>query len=99
MKEGIEPPFEQEFGLVFLGRQRADDVFIEARRQAVGLDVGDETGGVLALDQCVDRLFCHFNNSKLSPAQRPPTPGSEFRATKRTGYAKHANTASKTRSR
>ena len=45
--EGGEPPFEHPFRLVLLGRDEADDVFVQALRRALHLDVGDEAVFVL----------------------------------------------------
>ena len=40
---GLEPPSQEPLGLLLLGRDEANDVFAQARRCAVGLDVGDKT--------------------------------------------------------
>ena len=52
----LQAPVEQELRLLFLERDRAHDVFIESRRQAVGLDVGDEAVPILLAEEGFDFL-------------------------------------------
>ena len=44
---GLQPPFEHELGLVLLGRDQSDHVFVQAPGHGVRLDVGDESVLVL----------------------------------------------------
>ena len=55
LPECFEAPVEHPFRLVFLGRNEADDILVQPRRNRVGFQVGDETGFVFALgDKCLD---------------------------------------------
>jgi hypothetical protein len=45
--EGLEPPLEHELGLALAGGDGPDHVLVEAGRQGVGLDLGDESVLVL----------------------------------------------------
>jgi hypothetical protein len=51
---GLEPPLQHEGGLLLLIRDETDDVFAEAGRQAVRLDVGHEAVLVLPVYQVFD---------------------------------------------
>src|SRR5262249_61931529 len=51
-----KPPFEQPFWLFFLGRDKADRVFVEARRGFIGLDIGHKAVFVALLRERTDRL-------------------------------------------
>ena len=53
----LQAVFEHPLGFLFTLRDEADDIFVEARRDDVGLDVGHEAVLVAAFDQCV-YLFC-----------------------------------------
>ena len=53
---GLEAPLEQPLGLALLGRDQADDVFGQAARCRVLLDVGDEAVLVLSIREFLDGL-------------------------------------------
>ena len=54
--ERLEPPFRQERRLLLLRGDEADDVLVQARRDRLGLDVGDEPGLVVAAGQLGDGI-------------------------------------------
>ncbi len=56
MAIGLQPPLQHEVGLVLLGGDEADDVFIQALGRAVFVDVGDEAPLVFLLRQFANRV-------------------------------------------
>ncbi len=52
---GAQPPLEHPLRLVLLGREDANDVFIQTSRNRLRLDVRDEAGLVLAVGELQDR--------------------------------------------
>ncbi len=65
MPIGPQAPFKHELGFVLLCRDDANDVFIQASGDLVSLDVRDEAGLVLLLDQLANVLRCRWH--ALSP--------------------------------
>ena len=56
---GAQPPFEHELGFILARRYGANDVLVEAGRQALGFDIGDETVLVSPVDELFEIfLFC-----------------------------------------
>ena len=54
-----QAPFQQPFRLALLLGDKANYVFIEARRQRVGFDIRHETRGVFLVDATVDYVLRH----------------------------------------
>ena len=50
---GAQPPLEHELGLILDGRDRPDDVFVQAGWQPLAFDVGDEAVLVAPVDEDV----------------------------------------------
>ena len=50
MSIGIQPPLQHELGLVFLGRDRANDILIKSRGKRVGFKIGDKARLVFLVD-------------------------------------------------
>ena len=51
MPKGLEPPLQHEFGLLLLGRNDADDAFVQALGDALVFDISDESPLVITLGQ------------------------------------------------
>ena len=49
--KGLQAPLEHELRLAFLARDQADHVLVEAGRDGVRLDIGDEAVSVLLTDE------------------------------------------------
>ena len=54
--ERLQAPIEQELRFVFLARDGGHDVLVEAGRQTIGFDIGDEPVPILLIDQVFDVL-------------------------------------------
>jgi hypothetical protein len=54
MSKGLQTPLGQKLGLAFDSGNCTHDIFIEARRKTLGLDVGDETVLVTAADEILE---------------------------------------------
>src|SRR2546428_2070227 len=68
---GAESPVEHPLGLVFLAGDEPDDVLVQALRDRLHLDVGDEAVFVLLLRHLLldDRLGYHGNASRFREAK------------------------------
>ena len=62
--KGFQPPLGEPRRLVLLGRDEADGVLAQARRDGVGLDVRDETVFVVGGDELLDGVE-GFTHGKL----------------------------------
>jgi len=71
MAVGAESPVEHPLGLVFLAGDEPDDVLVQALRDRLHLDVGDEAVFVLLLRHLLldDRLGYHGNASRFREAE------------------------------
>ena len=63
----LQPELEQPLGLVLLLRDRTNHVLVQARRNRVGFDVGDEAVLVLARRELLDGLGRGAHALKLVP--------------------------------
>jgi hypothetical protein len=62
----LQSPVEQELRLVLFPRYGGHDIFIESRRQAVGLDIRDEAVPVLLREESFNILgFASHENFQL----------------------------------
>ena len=52
--KGLQPPLQHELGLVLLGRDQANDVFVQTLGDALFFNVGDEAPLVFALRQIIE---------------------------------------------
>jgi len=66
MPERLQPPVQQELRLVLLLRYGGHDIFIEAGRQAVRLDIGDEAVPIFLCEEGLNVLgFARHANFQL----------------------------------
>src|SRR6266508_1885756 len=65
----FQSPLKHEFRLVFLGRNQANDIFIQTRRYGVRIDISEEAVLVLAPGEILDRIhFCfHYLKFLIKP--------------------------------
>ena len=60
-----QSPLKHEFRLVFLGRNQANDIFIQTRRYGVRIDISEEAVLVLAPGEILDRVHFCFHDLKF----------------------------------
>ena len=67
---GLQPPLQQPFRLALLGRDQSDDVFVQAGRHRVGIDVGEESVLVFLVGKGLD--VADWCRHALSPSPLLP---------------------------
>ena len=73
MPKRLQTPVQQKLRLVFLFRYGSHDIFIESRRQAVGLDIGDEPVPILLREEGFNILGFARHESFQLPLRFDPT--------------------------
>jgi hypothetical protein len=74
---GLQSPFQHERGFLLLGGDEADHGLVEAGRDGIGLDVGDEAVPVFPCDELLEILWlAGHDDPQARPAGRWPEPRS-----------------------
>src|SRR5438128_249039 len=83
----LEPPFDHECGLLFLRRNRPDNLFAQPNRKRVRLDVGHKSMLVFSADQGLDRATHNsFSLNRLHGGLGTPKVGDSANRIKLVGF-------------